>query len=106
VNVLGQIGPYTIFSVPDERIQPGHQWIGINDSGIEAAYVLAVLTGAEAHTRQETAIIEGVYCRLAAHDAVADQRLRDLLDLVADVRIKAPDLMQLKIEGWDDERPA
>ena len=106
MNVLGQIGPYTIFSVPNERIQPGHQWIGINDAGIEAAYVLAVLTGAEVHTRQETAIVEGVYCRLAAHDDIADQRLRDLLDLCADVRLKAPELMQIRIEGFGDERPA
>lgn len=106
MNILGKVGPYTVFSVPDEHIEPGHQWIAIDDPGIEAAYVLAVLTGAEPHTHQETAVVEGVYCRMAIHDEIADQRLRDLLDLCADIRFKAPDMMQLQIEGFDDERSA
>ena len=105
-NVIGHIGSYTIFSIPNDHIEPGRQWIAINDASLDAGYVLAVLTGAEPHTQQETAVVAGVRCRLAAHDAGADQRLRDLVDLAADLRFKAPELMQLCIEGFDDERPA
>ncbi len=105
MKVLGQIGPFTIFTVPDATVEPGHQWICINSAGIEAAYVLCVLTGAEPHTGQETAIVDGVYCRMAPHDNVAVQRLHDLVDLCADIHFESPTLAQIPIEGegWDDE---
>lgn len=108
MKIIGKIGPYTIFTVPNTGIEPGQQWICVNDVGIEAAYVLAVLTGAEVHFHQETAIIEGVYCRMAAHDKGADERLHELVDLCTDIHFKSPVLAQIPIEGagWDNEQPA
>lgn len=96
-HIIGKVGVYTIFTVPDDKVEPGHQWIGIDSSDIGAAYVLATLTGSEPHVGQETAIVEGVYCRMAEHNQVADERLCNLVDLCADLRFKAPDLIQIRL---------
>ncbi len=101
IHVLGRIGPYSIFTVPDSKIEPGHQWIGINAGGIEAAFILSVLTDSEPHTSQETAVIDGLYCRVAPHNAEADRRLCDLVDLCADLRFSAPQIIQIAIEGLE-----
>lgn len=105
MNTLGKIGTYTIFTVQDAGIEPGHQYICIDGIGLTAAYILAVLTGSEPHTGQETSIVDGVMCRMAPHDANANQRLHDLVDLCSDIWLNSPALAQIPIEGegWDDE---
>jgi hypothetical protein len=79
-----------ITTQPDSSIEPGHQWIIISDTP-KGRGMASVLSG-----RLLTAPTVGTDLRLA-HDFEVDEMLKLLFDLVAEIRVTAPSLIQLPL---------
>ena len=76
-------------TVPDMKIEPGHQMIVLPYSE-EGQALARLLTGDQIIWRY----YNGMDIRIP-HDAVVDARIVALIDALAHVRYQAPDLVQL-----------
>lgn len=95
-KAIGYIGQHTIYVHPAPGIQPGQQAILIAPADHEGLVLLCMLTGATQDRIALTNSIEGRAWQVA-HDAIADQRLVDLVNLCAALRYSAPELVQLPL---------
>jgi hypothetical protein len=106
MRIIGQIGRHTIVTLPDESVEPGHQRIAVTPADLEGSALLFALTGNNASFRGVPRLAElpnGDLAWDAPHDDRADERLVRFVDVCADLRFTAPDMIQLEIEGFDDD---
>ena len=99
---IGQLGRHTLYTHPDPDVEPGHQVILITPADFDGIGLLRALTGA---TQDRVTLIpfsEGPAWK-ATHDDVADQRLVQFVDLCADLRFTAPEMLQLRLKGECDD---
>lgn len=94
VKNIGNLGDTSISAIADEAIEPGHQWIVIEDTPDGEA--LAGLLGGGAAEWQPA---EG--WRIP-HDYAADARLMAMIDLLTDIRFGAPRMIQLTLAMGDE----
>jgi hypothetical protein len=88
-----------ITTQPDSTVEPGHQWIIISNTaaGRGLASVLSSrLLSVDNHTAPSVGMDITGDLRLA-HDHDVDEMLMVLVDLAAEIRVSAPDLVQLKL---------
>lgn len=95
-KIIGTLGRHTIYTHPAPDIQPGHQAILITPADHDALMLLRALTGATPDRVLLTKCLEGQAWQIE-HDAIADQRLMDMVDLCASLRYSAPELLQLPL---------
>ena len=93
-------GDFVLFTAPSPDVEPGHQLIGAYPINDEARGMLKALTGA---SHLDSVTLDDRYCLVAPHDQVADARLVLMVDLCAEIRRAAPELVQLRIEGMELE---
>jgi len=101
-RIIGQFGRHTIYTHLEPDIQPGHQAILVTPADFDGMSLLRALTGATPEHVTLVNFPEGQAWK-APHDEVADQRLIQLVDLCADLRFSAPEMLQLRIEGVGDD---
>ena len=101
MTVIAEMGGHTIFTVPDPDVEPGRQLICVMPVDSEAHRILSVLTGTP-HESQRLHLLPGAQIALVArHDRAADRRLMQLVDVAAEIRLAAPQVMQLQLAGMD-----
>lgn len=104
ITVIGNLGRYTIATIADETIEPGHQCIAIAPSDNEGAAILFAITGNPdlMWKRKDFQVhANGTTFLMAPHDLQADRRLISLVDLCASLRYAAPQLVQLQLTMED-----
>jgi hypothetical protein len=72
---------------PDMSIEPGHQWLLLDDS-LEGAALAILLTG-------DTVLEEHDGLIHVPHTADVDERIVKLIDELAHVRFSAPNMVQM-----------
>ena len=93
---------HTIRTEPADGIEPGHQIIYIGPVDIEAQSLLCALTGITPMLQVRIRDIFGITWVVAPHNAIADERITQLVDICADLRFTAPDMLQLSLLGDPD----
>ena len=100
-RIIGKVGRHTLYTHPDPDTEPGHQTILITPADFDGIGLLRALTGSTQERMRLIPFSEGP-AWMAPHDEIADQRLVQLVDICADLRFTAPEMLQLKIEGIFD----
>lgn len=78
-------------------VEPGHQIIMVGPADAESAAIVFVLTGYPRLEQQyKKDSDQSWFC--APHDSRADERLMQLVDICADLRFTAPEMMQLRLD--------
>ena len=101
-----KFGNHTLITYPDPTVEPGHQQIAVIPGDIEGASILFALTGNRGVIWGHVGLSRlpnGKTGLCAPHDDEADRRLVQLVDLCADLRFTAPEMLQLRIEGVGDD---
>lgn len=93
---------HTIRTEPADGIEPGHQIIYIGPVDIEAQSLLCALTGITPMLQTRFRDAGGTTWVMAPHNQAADERIMQLVDICADLRFGAPDMLQLSLlDGTD-----
>jgi len=98
---IATLGSHVIYTIADATVEPGHQRIAIAPADHESAALLFALTGNGMALRTMpayTLLDNGEMAMSAPHDAQADERLMQLVDICADLRFTAPYMLQLGIK--------
>ena len=106
LRVIGTLGRHTLVARTDESVEPGHQQIGVTPDDVEGVSLLFALTGnigALYGWIQPVRLPDGRTVTFSPHDEAADLRLVQLVDLCADLRFTAPEMIQLRIEAVEND---
>jgi len=98
-RVICTLGRHTILALDDPEVEPGHQQIAVVPGDVEGAGILFTLTGNRDVVWGRVLpfrLPDGRFGLCVPHDAEADQRLMQLVDICADLRQGSGDVRARK----------
>ncbi len=96
--MIAQFFGHTIRTEPADGVEPGHQVIYVGPVGVEARAILFTLTGLAPGDQAVVLDKQNNLWVMATHNALADARITQLVDICVDLRFSAPGMLQLGLK--------